>query len=384
MKNLGVNYIGYFNEPCGLTEASISNVKALESVGVDVNVVSYLFNHKRDIYDHQKKEDSKKYGINIFHINLGTIKQFVRKTGKKQFKNKYNVAFWVWEFKEIPEDIIPYMSLFDEIWTASDFCVEIFSKKSPCPVVNIPHPIQIQSSGFTRAHFGLDEDKFTFLTIFDSHSAILRKNPYAVIEAFQKTFGKENKDVVLLVKSIGLDDFPEDKKKMEFFLKGSSNIKIINKRVSRQELTGLIENSDSLVSLHRSEGFGLTMAEAMYFKKPVIATGYSGNMVFMNMKNSFPVQYLLKPLEDSHGMLKKGFIAADADIQDASLKMRKVFENSQSVIDIVANGQKTIKKDFSYIAIGNKMKERLLNAKVPIRKRLFQDIKQFFMNSTNE
>ncbi|GGF80435.1 glycosyltransferase [Wenyingzhuangia marina] len=372
MNKIGVNYIGYFNEPCGLTEASISNVKALEFVGVNVNVVSYLFNHKRDVYNHQKKENAKKYPINIFHINIGTIKQFVKKTGKKQFKNRYNIAFWVWEFKEIPKDIIPYMSLFDEIWTASDFCVDIFSAKAPCPVISIPHPVQIPTSALSKRDLTLEEDTFNFLTIFDSHSAILRKNPFAVVKAFKKAF-TQNEKATLIIKSIGLDDFPEEKQKLENILKENHNIRVINERISRQELTGLIENTDALVSLHRSEGFGLTLAEAMYFKKPVIATGYSGNMVFMNNENSFPIGYSLKPLKGSHGMLKKGFIAADANIEEAALKMRQVYKGENS-IDIIENGQRFIKKELSYISIGNKMKEQLTNAKLPRNNNLLAEL----------
>lgn len=358
---LGVNYIGYFNEPCGLTEATISNVNALEKSGIDVNVVSYLFNHKRDSYNNRAIEDSKKHEINIFHINIGTIKKFIKDLGKSQFKNKYNIAFWVWEFMEIPKEILPYMSLFDEIWTASDFCVKIFSQKALCPVICFPHPIEIPNSNLNRKELDLPEDKFIFLTIFDSHSAILRKNPFAVVQSFKDTFDKDNNDVLLLVKCINLDDFPEEKNKFHNLIKDNTNIKILNERISRTELTGLIQNCDSLVSLHRSEGFGLTMAEAMYFKKPVIATGYSGNMEFMNINNSFPVKYTLSPLKSSHGMIKKGFIGADASVQDASIKMKEIFKQNNK--DVALNAQQTIMNDLSYLKIGNLMKERLLYAK---------------------
>jgi len=374
MKELGVNYIGYFNEPCGLTEASISNVKALQSVGVRVNVISYLFSHKRDVYEDDVNASPNKYPINIFHINLGTIKEFVKKTGKKQFKNSYNIAFWMWEFEEIPENIVPYMAMFDEIWTASDFCVDIFSKKAHCPVVCMPHPIEIPKSGLSRKELNLKEDNFVFLTIFDSHSTILRKNPYAVIEAFKNAFGFNNEDVALVIKCIGLDDFPDEKKKFASILKDATNIKLIDERISRRELTGLIENSDSLISLHRSEGFGLTLAEAMFFKKPVIATGYSGNRVFMNKDNSFLVDYCLKPLESSIGMLKKGFIAADANIMDASKKMKEVYENNSKVIDIATNGQKDVLNNLSYITIGNTMKQRLLELKITQKKSFFKGL----------
>ena len=124
-----------------------------------------------------------------------------------------------------------------------------------------------------------DENKFSFLFLFSYHSSIERKNPFFLIEAFNKAFGG-NENVELIIKTVGAEDYKKSKQRLQQF--NSKNIKIYDIELDKNRVNHLINLCDSYVSMHHSEGFGLTLAEAMYLGKPVVATNYSGNTEFMN------------------------------------------------------------------------------------------------------
>ena len=132
---------------------------------------------------------------------------------------------------------------------------------------------------------GMDRS-YVFLFNFDFHSHVHRKNPLGLVKTFKMAFGDKT-DVFLVFKCINDSYYPSEAKALRTAVSEAPNIKIINTHIRKDDLYTLVSSCDCFVSLHRSEGFGLTLAEAMYFKKPVIATGYSGNMDFMNVNNSF-------------------------------------------------------------------------------------------------
>src|SRR5258708_8695952 len=131
--------------------------------------------------------------------------------------------------------------------------------------------------------------------------------------------------------------------------------------ISRQEMTGLVASFDSFVSLHRSEGFGIGMAQAMYLGKPVIATGYSGNMDFMNHHNSYLVRYRLAELEQDYGPYEKGNVWADPDLEHAAELMRLVFGDRESARSVARQAEADIKKQMTVEIAGARMKARLLS-----------------------
>jgi glycosyltransferase involved in cell wall biosynthesis len=102
---------------------------------------------------------------------------------------------------------------------------------------------------------------------------------------------------------------------------------LLDRYMTRDELAGLMRTADCYVSLHRSEGFGLGIAESMALGKPVIATRYSGPVDLMTGENSYPVEYRLSSISRDYGPYLEGFSWADPDVEHASTLMRRVVED---------------------------------------------------------
>jgi glycosyltransferase involved in cell wall biosynthesis len=178
-----------------------------------------------------------------------------------------------------------------------------------------------------RARFGLAEDAYVFLFNFDFYSTIHRKNPGAVIEAFRRAFHPREK-AILVLKSI---NHAADRPARETLARASAglNVVFLDDHVPRAEVNALFASADCYVSLHRSEGLGLGMAQAMYLGKPVIGTGYSGNLEFMNSENSLLVNYTMTELQEDSGPYERGTHWADPDVEHAATLMRFLFENRE-------------------------------------------------------
>lgn len=211
----------------------------------------------------------------------------------------------------------------------------------------------------TRRDFDLPEYSFIFMTMFDYYSSMTRKNPLATIDAYEKSFGKNNSDVLLVIKTSLSNEFPEEKKLLMNRIADNKSIFVFEEIMERDKLYSLMNCCDSFVSLHRSEGFGLTMAEAMYLGKPVIATGYSANIEFMTVNNSYLVKYNLVKTGNEYSFSTDKDFWADADINHAADLMKYAVEHPEEVKKIALQGQADILKNLSPIKIGEKIEARL-------------------------
>jgi glycosyltransferase involved in cell wall biosynthesis len=210
-----------------------------------------------------------------------------------------------------------------------------------------------------RNYFGLAEDAFVFLFYFDFASYSTRKNPYAVVDAFRRAFDGRSDKVSLVVKSTGLDPHKQESVKMREALDGDPRITLIDKVISHEEIAALVNCCDSFVSLHRSEGFGRGLAEAMFLGKPVIATNYSGNTDFTREDTACLVNYALVPVEPGDYPESKGQVWADPDIEHAAWHMRRLVEDSAAARRLAAAGKKYIHENHSLAHVGAKYRERL-------------------------
>ncbi|MDH3834909.1 MAG: glycosyltransferase family 4 protein, partial [Nitrosopumilus sp.] len=314
LNKIAINVSGYLKGEFGIAEAGRSYATAIKDVGIPFvlnNIDSSL--HRNEDKTFNNFEEFNPNPINLIVVNADQSDVFYKKVGPKYFENKYNIGVWFWELSDFPKEWNNSFKYYDEIWVASSFIANSIAKFSPIPVVKITCPIEIDESKFVknRSKFKLKEDNFVFLFIFDFLSVFERKNPLGVIEAFKNTFSEEE-NVVLVIKSINGSKSPLENKKLQQVCQ-RKNIILFDEHMDRDKIYSLLASSDCYVSLHRSEGHGFTIAEAMYAKKPVIATSYGGNTDFMNVNNSFPVKYNVKKLERDHGAYKKGSIWADPD-----------------------------------------------------------------------
>lgn len=361
-KNFGVNLAGYLTTESGVGEAARAIIRVLEKTGVSfaLNNIEQRWLRSGDTTYRYFFRNDNPYFINILHVNADMVPYVANRLGIQWFLNRYNIGYWSWELEDFPQKWKSSLRYFDEIWVASDFCLNSISKISNIPVKKVPPSIVVKiAHSLGRDYFGLSESSFVFLYVFDFMSIFERKNPQAVISAFKTAFGGyDEKEVLLILKLINT---AKNKRAYSKLMKASEGlpIKIIDSYLERNELYNLIAVSDCYVSLHRSEGFGISIAEAMYLGKPTIATAYSGNMEFMNEKNSLLVRYDIKKIEKTAGPYKKGNYWAEPDTGHAAELMRLVFEDRAKASEIGATASRYIYDNFSPEAIKGIMKERL-------------------------
>ena len=210
---------------------------------------------------------------------------------------------------------------------------------------------------FDRGDLGLPEG-FVFLFVFDYHSVFERKNPLALIEAFEQAF-PEDSGASLVLKSINSEHYQGEHGRLMEAAKGHGDIHVIDRYVTAAEKNAMFAGCDCYVSLHRSEGFGNTLAEAMYLGKPVIATGYSGNMEFMTQQNSYPVDYALRPIGDDAGPYPAAGEWAEPDVGHAARLMRRVFEDHEEASERGLRAAEDLRRNHSAEAAGRAMAERI-------------------------
>jgi glycosyltransferase involved in cell wall biosynthesis len=278
--------------------------------------------------------------------------------GAPFFRGRYNIGYWLWEQPEFPERYHGSFAYVDEVWVASDYCLEALSRVSPVPVVKVPPPLPaegLRTKGVGRDYFGLEDRQRVFLFMFDAHSIVERKNPSGLIRAFKRAF-PDDPDARLVLKVMRAPRALLDGLIAEA---NDPRVVIIDRLLEREEVNSLLELCDCYVSLHRSEGFGLTLAEAMALGKPVIATGYSANLDFMNVGNSLLVRYQMVRLERDFPPYPRGSAWADPDVGHAAELMRAVHQDPDLARRLGQRARDDVMAYLSPQAAGARMVERL-------------------------
>jgi glycosyltransferase involved in cell wall biosynthesis len=329
----GVNLVGYALGEFGIAENVRSYARALEQAGCpfvirnfDVGVASRQEDHSME----RHFVDGMRHDTNVFFINADQMQVARDALGRAAFAGRHNIGYWVWELENFPDAWRPAFDLVDEIWAPTEYVRRAIAACTGKPVLRMPKAIEFQPpTGIDRAHFGLAPGAFTFLYSYDFNSFASRKNPEAAIAAFRQAFADGARDVRLLVKSTNGARFPERLQALAASVADDARIEVRDGFVSRDEMFGLQNAVDCYVSLHRAEGFGLGMAECMYLGKPVIATGYSGNLDFMDRDNSLLVNYRMVPLREGDYPFWPGQHWADPDVAHAARLMRQVYEDRE-------------------------------------------------------
>jgi len=290
----------------------------------------------------QKIKNNYHHAINIFVGNPIFLLNAIFKLKFSIVYKKYNIGLWFWELENPAKRWRLINHWTDEIWVQSDFVFNIFKKLTP-NVYKIPFSLSINiNKKKTRKYFRLPKKKFIFLFTFDFWSYYERKNPEAVIESFRLAFGSRD-DVYLLIKTTHGDVLPYDLDKLNSFITESPNIELRDGFISEEDQYSLINVSDAYVSLHRSEGLGLGMAEAMALGKPVIGTNYSGNLEFMNKINRCLVKYTFVAVPKEKYAYFENQRWADPDCMHAAYFMKKLISDRAFRNKISAQAKKDMK-----------------------------------------
>lgn len=355
--HLGLTIVGYTEAMSGLGEAVRLNIQAAQKHNIPLNIINYEKVKQKANYEYTFD-----YNINLVQIALHDLDRFFSVIEPDFFNDKYCILFIVWESEYIPENIKKNVNLFNEIWTASSYCNTLFQKVYNGPIITVPHPVEVNLKPVQpqNALPFFDKNKFSFLFIFSYHSSIERKNPLFLMEAFSKAF-LEQEQVELVIKTSGAEKFKQYERKLHQFAADKKNITIINIDMDKNSVNHLINDSDCYVSMHHSEGFGLTLAEAMCLGKPTVATNYSGNTEFMNEDNSFLVDYELGFLLNADANFSSQTLWANPIMEDAVKKLREVYDDKALRNKKAINGKLFVQEKLSFDSVGSIMRDRLID-----------------------
>ncbi len=297
---------GLFSTANGIGEAARSTYRALQAAGlspiaVDLSDKLASIDMVPDIKCQSMPMAQE--GILILQLNGPETVAALQHLGMRRGRNWYTIGYWAWELPSFPKTWHRAFPFISELWTISQFSAAALSQHKRAPQTYVfPHAIVSPEYVETdRGQFGWQDDTFVFLTMADSMSSLQRKNPFAAIAAFKSAFG-DDPSRHLVIKTRNLERDPQASADLRFAMEDATNIELLDVSLSEQKRWELLQAADAIISLHRAEGFGLVLAEAMALGKPVIVTNWSGNMDFTDATTSFLVESALVPCRDKYGV----------------------------------------------------------------------------------
>jgi glycosyltransferase involved in cell wall biosynthesis len=358
----GVNVVGYLRDESGWGAAARGYVRALESLGVPVALddLSGLSSNRSGDLSLGAFTEGHSYDVNLVCVDAAQHYAILSHLGTDLFEDRYNIAAWTWELPRFPEKWHDRFAYYDEIWVTTSFVANTLAPVSPVPVVRVPPVLTSSVVGSCekgRRRLGVEPEEFVFLFVFDFHSHMQRKNPLATIEAFKMAF-TPGEAARLVFKCVNAGSDPEGFSEMCAKSRGYP-VDIHSGYWSALDLRDLMAACDAYVSLHRSEGMGLTITDAMALGKPVIATSWSGNMDFMNVSNSFPVRYDLVELQDNVGPYRAGEVWANPSVEHAAEQMRTTFDNREEAGRRGRAARREIETNYSEAKVAEVVGQRL-------------------------
>lgn len=360
----GVNFVGFAFAELGLGESLRAFAKACLAGGIpfvvrDVDLRLKARQADRTLASHVA--DDLKYRCSLFCLNPDMLKTVRNLLAAASSAGGYNIGYWYWELEQLPREWGEAFARVDEVWVATEFVADAMRRATAKPVHKIPPPVEVTLSRlYQRSEFGLPERVFLFLFSFDFNSFAKRKNPEGVIAAFRQAFAAGRRDVALVIKSVNGSNRPEMLREIRALVDEDDRIMLVDEFFSRDKVFGLQSVVDAFVSLHRSEGFGLGLAESMYLGKPVIGTAYSGNLEFMNPDNSCLVDYELVPIGKGEYLYDdERFRWADPYVAQAAYYMRRLADDADFRARIAARGKHDIRTRFTQANAAVLMRQRL-------------------------
>lgn len=355
----GVNFLGHFCYPSGLQQAALGYKLSLEAAGLSVSCRDVPAGVRTNLEPRAGWIGLEDHAVTI--TNVAPAPHFAtryRRAGLAARAGVYQIAYWAWELENVPEEWKELAGTIDEIWAPTPFVANAMRKTLPVPVYDMLPGLRVaEVAELPRARLGLRQDEFVFLFMFDMLSSFERKNPLALVAAFRRAFAVDEKVRLVIKISRGAAE-PEQLARLQEHAAGA-NILVIDALVSRAEAYGYIALADGVVSLHRAEGFGMLLAEAMLLGKPTIATNYSGNTAFMTPANSVLVDFERVEIATSGPIYKAGNRWADPSVEHAAAAMRRLFDDRPHAAALGERGRADAQRLFAPAAAGARMKARL-------------------------
>lgn len=351
----GLNLVGYLETESGVGESARLSLQAATAAGIPTAVCGLAPSG----CPLTGRVPAGPHPVTLVHVNADQTRTVRAALGEAYFAGRHTVGVWHWELPRFPSRWLPAFDCVDELWAPSRFISDALTACSRKPVYRIPHAIRFAPNPTaSRREFGLPGGDFLFLMMFDVQSFGARKNPEGAVEAFRRAFG-DVPGVTLVIKVNDSLRGGAPGRRVRECVGDMKNVRVVDSRLSRQRAYDLLAVCDAVVSVHRSEGFGLVLAEAMFLGKPVVATGWSGNLEFMTPRNSCLVDYRPVALDRDIGPYERGQIWAEPDLDHAAELMRELAHSPEHARTVGGAGRDTVHAELAPERVGGLYRERL-------------------------
>ena len=368
-KNPNLVVVGHPYAPIGMGEHFRSMVRSLDHAGMKFEIHDVYRYHQPSQRQHEEfgshQTDALDHPIRIFVFNgdevEGAMRVLTDRSGRG-LEQGYNIIYPAWELNRYPEIWAEQLDKFDEVWGLSSFTNDAFAASLKRPVYHMSCAGETRLANFaSRRSFDIPEHRFAILFFFDVLSYATRKNPWAAIEVFKKLLkARPFAQAQLVLKVSNLAHSTTVSERLDHEVAPlRDRLTLITDILPTDAVGNLIRVCDCFLSIHRSEGFGRGCAEAMWFERPVVATGWSGNMDFMTPDVSFPVRYRMIPLENGDYPHWEDQYWADPDLDEAANILIALIDDPQRGIDIGRRAGRHMRGNFSYRAQGLRYRTRL-------------------------
>lgn len=344
----GWSVIGYASAELGVGEAGRRLYSLVERTGVPAELVGVGLNESRQRHATGTSVRAVPSFENaIVSVNADQLARVGPSVGLEHLRGT-KVGYWFWELEYFPPDQASGFNHVDEVWAATSFMKQAFESVADRPVRLVPLPIHLNTRPtlYNRPAVGLPESPFVFLTNFDYFSTFERKNPIGVITAYLSAFGPDD-GAVLVVKSINGQRMPLNSERVKAAARGRADVIFRDDYVTAAQMRAMIELADCYVSLHRAEGLGLNMSDAIARRTPVVATAYSGNMDFMTGDTAALVPFELREIGAEGGLYPAAGWWAEPDLVAAAGEMRRQFDDRSHGEAMASRAYELVRERFS-------------------------------------
>lgn len=348
----GLDIVGYLLSEIGLGEAARLMVAALDAGGICAGLINVpLPGRMSEPALAERLGASSRHRTALSICGANDLGIFASRT----CRHHVNIAYPYWELPSFPAAWKQRFDGFDAFWAPTSFIQNALAGAQPKAVTLVPQPIDLPEEPRRQVF----STPLKFYTFFDFDSYAARKNPFGAIDAFRTAFPTGREDALLRVKARGRDAEAGRLTELIALARQDPRIEIIDKTLTRDEMSALMDGCNVFVSLHRSEGFGLGCAEALARGKAVVATDFGGTRDFINEQTAYPVGFTKVTLKADDYLGAKGNHWAEPSIEHAASIMRRIYDDPGQTTQRALAGFAHLKTHNSFESVARLIKVSL-------------------------